>query len=139
MQKTNVASVEKLKGEMRPKRVADLDLDPRNPRLPEELIDAPQESLLEYLFENAVLEELAQSLADNGYFSHEPLIITPSSTKGRFIVLEGNRRLAALMILLGRREAQGLDLGVTLTRATRATLEYVPCYLVKTRDEVYTR
>jgi hypothetical protein len=42
---------------------------------------------------------LAQSLLDNGYFGHEPLIVLEASS--RYTVLAGNRRLATIQILMG--------------------------------------
>jgi ParB-like nuclease family protein len=128
--------VEKLKGEMVTKSIDELQLDPQNPRLPEELLGEPQEKLLGYLYNNGVLEELAQSFVDNGFFVHEPLIITRAA-KGRYVVLEGNRRLAALMILRSQPEAEGLDLGVRASRQQLAALADIPCFEVKDRNEVY--
>src|SRR5690349_3725474 len=75
-----------------------LDLDPSNPRLPEEIQGKPQAEILTYLWENDVLEELVDSYLANGYFQSEPLITLQEKSKRRTVV-EGNRRLAALMIL----------------------------------------
>ena len=81
-----------------PVNVADLRLDPENPRLPEEVQGGTQAELLRYLWENDVLEELIGSYLSNGYFESEPLIALPPKD-GLRTVVEGNRRLAALMIL----------------------------------------
>ncbi|MCS3442453.1 hypothetical protein [Microbacterium phyllosphaerae] len=81
-----------------PISVTELDLDPFNPRLPEELQGGSQSAILKYLSENDVLEELVDSYLSNGYFESEPLITLPPDG-GRRIVVEGNRRLAALMIV----------------------------------------
>lgn len=43
------------------------------------------------------VRELVLSMAASGYFSHEPLIVTEEG--GKLVVIEGNRRLAALRIL----------------------------------------
>jgi hypothetical protein len=75
-----------------------LDLDPNNPRLPEELQGQSQADILTYLWENDVLEELMDSFLANGFFQSEPLIVLPPQGDRR-VVVEGNRRLAALMIL----------------------------------------
>ena len=55
-----------------PKEVADLELDPQNPRLPEIVQGKSQSELLKHIFEHHVLEEIAQSYADNGFFPREP-------------------------------------------------------------------
>ncbi len=125
-----------LKGELKERKVDLLDLDSHNPRLPEELIGKPQPIILRYLYDNLVLEELAQSFLDNGFFVHEPLIITPG-TKGRYIVLEGNRRLAALMILHGRPEASDIAFDLEIPEGRLDELKAVPCFEVKKREEVF--
>ena len=91
--------------------VADLLLDPENPRLPEDLQGADQPELLRYLNDETVLEEIIRSLNDNGFFEHEPLIAYEDDELEGYVVLEGNRRLAALKVLLGAPEArdQGLE------------------------------
>jgi hypothetical protein len=78
-------------------RVTDLHLDPKNPRLPEDLSKS-EPGLLKYFYDNGVLEELAQSFLDNGFFEQEPLSVLARKPSG-FTVVEGNRRLATLMIL----------------------------------------
>jgi ParB-like nuclease domain len=132
-----MTSVKDLKGELVDRDVESLDLDPQNPRLPEELAGSPQRDLLRYLSENLVLDELAQSFVDNGFFMHEPLIIMPSK-KGRYTVLEGNRRLAALMILHGRLEAEELSFDIEIPKRALDRLKKIPCYEVKNRTEVYS-
>jgi len=76
-----------------------LELDPANPRLADGLENAKQPQLLEMLAREYELTELGQSLADNGYFSEEPLVVVPAPTASRWRVVEGNRRLAALKLL----------------------------------------
>jgi hypothetical protein len=116
-------------------------LDPENPRLPEELQGAGQEAILRYMSDTAVLDELIRSMADNGYFQHEPLIVGPERLGGRHVVLEGNRRVAALKILhrTPEAEAEGLepDLEEPLSASAREELEVIPCYEVDDRDEVH--
>ena len=120
--------------------VSELLLDPDNPRLPEELQGGPQGELLTYLNNEAVLDELVRSLNDNGFFDHEPLIAHPSD-RGRYVVLEGNRRLAALKVILG--EPDALDQGIypvldsPPSKQRIAELRQVPVYVVDDRDEVH--
>ena len=94
--------------------VEKLLLDPRNPRLVEFTIPAKptQSDLLKALYQQMAAEELAMSIAYNGYFEHEPLIIERRSD-GKYTVVEGNRRLAAVMLLLSaqlRRQLKATDL-----------------------------
>ena len=80
-----------------------LRLDPENPRLPEdsdELDRSSQESIARYMDTAYEVEELGVSIAERGFQATEPLWITPSlEDEGAFTVVEGNRRLAALMFL----------------------------------------
>ena len=80
---------------------SELLLDPINPRLGEYGIkeNATQTDLVKVLWEKMAVEELAMSIAYNGYFEHEPLLVEPNA-KGELVVIEGNRRLAAVKLLL---------------------------------------
>ena len=123
--------------------VADLRLDEQNPRLPEDIRETSQPEILEYLFESAVLDELARSYIDNGFFAHEPLIVTPHEDEpGAWVVLEGNRRLAALKVLLRDEDTQAVEDALSfdfedeLSAEDRADLLAVPAFPVASRDEV---
>ena len=121
--------------------VRDLRLDASNPRLPEHLRGADQSRLLEYLHATAALDELAKSFVDNGFFPHEPLIVSQPDDGGRHDVLEGNRRLAALTILLGLPATEQVsDVEITLdpppTSEQLAALHSVPCVIVDNREDV---
>lgn len=57
-----------------------------------------EEDLLLRLWRDFAVDEVALSIAHNGYFRHEPLFVT---TEGdQHVVVEGNRRLAAVLLLL---------------------------------------
>jgi hypothetical protein len=120
--------------------VALLDLDPENPRLPEELQGSNQAEILTYLYENDVLEELMDSYIANGYFVVEPVLVLPPNDAGRRFVVEGNRRLGALMILLQLPPAIESDISRTqeepLPKATLDGLRHIPGVEVSSRDEL---
>lgn len=75
-----------------------LRLDPENPRIPEthRMNDTAELAvLLEMGFE---AYPVAQSIAELGFFNAEPLIVIPDASElGSWIVIEGNRRLTALL------------------------------------------
>src|SRR4051812_8364551 len=77
-----------------------LHLDGKNPRLAEfALGNKPtQTELLGILWQKMAVDELAMSIAARGYFTHEPLFV--SEEDGHLVVIEGNRRLAAIRLLL---------------------------------------
>ena len=79
--------------------VSNLHFDHENPRLVEYGIQAktPENDILTILWEAMDVEELVLSIASSGYFPHEPLIVCREDRKN--VVLEGNRRLAALKVL----------------------------------------
>ena len=119
--------------------VSDLLLDPLNPRLGEYGIDkdATQADLLKVLWEKMAVEELAMSIAYNGYFEHEPLMVEKSA-KGDLVVIEGNRRLAAVKLLLdgnARKALKATDLP-SLKPETRAEISKLPV-IFATREDVW--
>ncbi|WP_347755639.1 hypothetical protein [Agrococcus sp. ProA11] len=66
--------------------------------------------MLVHLYRRAALQELAESIYSNGYFSSEPLIVSGADASGKRTVLEGNRRLATLLILAQDPRATAGDL-----------------------------
>jgi ParB-like nuclease family protein len=77
-----------------------LYLDRQNPRLFES--GGSQAELVSTIWRNFAVEEVAISIAANGYWDYEPLVATPQD--GRLVVIEGNRRLAAVKLLLSEEE-----------------------------------
>jgi hypothetical protein len=78
-----------------------LHFDPENPRLPQKLIDSHDElKVIDYMVRNGNIVELMQSIGETGYSVAEPLLVVPrNNDPGNYIVVEGNRRLAALKLL----------------------------------------
>ena len=86
------------------REVKDLLLDDDNPRLSAIGEPKSQDELTQVLWDEMAVSEVALSIAANGYFEEEPLFIVPGDPKkqeqkGKFIVVEGNRRLAAVKLL----------------------------------------
>ena len=77
--------------------VASLHLDTKNPRLGRETNRAPRQ-LIQYLFDHDKALEVAQSIVARGYFPNEPLLAIEEGERS-LVVVEGNRRLAALKAL----------------------------------------
>jgi hypothetical protein len=87
--------------------ISELQLDPLNPRLPEDVQGGSQDELAEYVAQAYDALSVATSIAEHGYFESEPLIAVPEGTA--FVVVEGNRRLTALLGLTNDRIRQFLD------------------------------
>jgi hypothetical protein len=98
-----------------------LHLDADNPRLPENIQGQNEAELLRSLYKGFNLNELIDSMSQNGYFDEEPLVVIPRNVPGKlskadisstefeefikkdtttFTVVEGNRRLAAAKLLV---------------------------------------
>jgi hypothetical protein len=115
-----------------------LCLDAKNPRLAELSFGAhpTQDTLLRALWENMAVDELALSISASRYFSHEPLFVTEE--EGELVVLEGNRRLAAVLLLLDpqlRRRLRATDLP-TISPSRAEELSRLPV-IRTTRREIW--
>ena len=79
-------------------KLDELYLDEKNPRF----ITPPnssQQSIVDYLIENEEVEQLASDIAKSGgLYAGERIIVTEE--KGKWVVLEGNRRVCACKILM---------------------------------------
>lgn len=87
--------------------VTTLHLDPLNPRLPSSKQNLTQNEIIAELIRHDNVLTLAQRIAGNGYFSFEPLVVIKE--KFGTVVVEGNRRLAALKLLINPDLASGAD------------------------------
>jgi hypothetical protein len=72
-------------------------LDAHNPRFYGVDGSSDQQSMLRTLWREFSVDEIAMSIAANGFFPYEPLFAARES--GGYVVVEGNRRLAAVKLL----------------------------------------
>lgn len=80
--------------------VSDLKLDLFNPRLPKSKQGKDEKTVIEYMLLEAATTELMLAIAENDFFAGELLlVIEDTSDKGKYIVIEGNRRLTAVKLL----------------------------------------
>ena len=113
-----------------------LAFDRRNPRFtpdksPHNSSDA---AIVEYLDRTADLGELVKSIGASGYVDIEPLIAIGRGNE--LVVLEGNRRLAALKALLDPQLAHDANLSVpVLTSQVRATLDAITVFKVDAEED----
>ena len=136
-----------------------LHLDSENPRLPEEAQGKGEPELLNVLYKVFNLDELADSMAKNGYFDEEPLVVIPrklprslegvdinspkfltfiNNDSTEFIVVEGNRRLATVKILLDSklREALHVKNWPSISEEVADDLRILPGIVYLKRSEV---
>ncbi len=107
--------------------VSELAFDLQNPRLVE--FDLPKSAsdkdVLEILWEAMDVHELVLSIHASGFFQHEPLIVT--SENGKIVVIEGNRRLAAVKALLDPMTVQAHTNAIpSIDKRARDKLKFLP-------------
>lgn len=86
---------------------ANLLFDGQNPRMVEFGVNEySEEQLINLLWREMAVEELVMSILAMGFFDHEPLYVMRRSD-GKMIVLEGNRRLAAIKSILNPEMVKG--------------------------------
>jgi hypothetical protein len=84
-------------------RIEDLRFDSLNPRLPSRIEGGTREDVLGWMLDDSSILELMGSIGEQGYFEGEPLLVVPyaeGSADPPYVVVEGNRRLAAVLLLL---------------------------------------
>lgn len=120
-------------------------LDEENPRLASGKGGDTQEDLLKVLWTEMSVDELALSIAANGFFPEENLLVIPSNpqekneNKKKYIVVEGNRRLAAVRILINdelRNRIKATDIP-KITLKQKQELDKLPVAIYKNRKELW--
>lgn len=122
----------------------ELNLDPLNPRLGRDVTGnntASQGKVLE-LMKDWTLEELAVSFVENGFWPQEALIVVKEKLYGSVVkvVVEGNRRLAALRLLKlateGKSPGRKWDEIVSENKVRSILFTKVPYLVADSRAEV---
>jgi hypothetical protein len=115
----------------------DLDFDPDNPRFLNEVDGSDMASILKFMIDDAGLIELTRSIASQGFFPGEPLLVSPHLT-GRWIVVEGNRRLAATKLILDPTLALNRTETVAAVAALAGDRDFtqVPCLVFDDRPSI---
>lgn len=112
-----------------------LDFDIANPRFTPDKrpVDDSDKAIIELLDRTSDLGELVQSISYNGYIGIEPMIVYARGD--RLVVLEGNRRLAALKVLRSPELAEACRISVPqLSDTVRESLETILVYRVEDKD-----
>jgi len=129
-----IAAIPRKEAEKKPeeKDVNELYLDPKNPRLADTPHTGSQASISRALKQDFNLEPLIDSMNRNGFFWEEPLVavLEPlAELKGKkvLVIIEGNRRLAALKTILNEKDVYSAE--------ARRRLEKVPVIVRDNRKE----
>ena len=114
---------------------SDLYLDPENPRIGfEEFSVDDQEGILRWLWRNKSVSELVDSILANGYWEHEELFA--ANEGGRLVVVEGNRRLAAVKVISDPdlRETPGVQLNREPSQTVLDSIRELPVILASRKE-----
>lgn len=132
-----------IKSEINFAALDDLYLDPTNPRLGRENTgqDLSQDKVLD-LMQDWNLDELAVSFLESGFWPQEAVLVVNEKLYGSncLVVVEGNRRIAALIML--RNAIRGKPLSkkwaqlVNGKKAPKGLFEKIPFTLVDSRKDV---
>lgn len=121
-----------------------LHFDYKNPRLAEFNLDpsVDEGEILKLLWETMAIEEIVLSIAASGFFQHEPLIIVEEVVRKKKlqIVIEGNRRLAAVKSILYPQLLEEKDIPhnkISVPKGVIKDLKTLPVIRVKSREEAW--
>ncbi len=112
-------------------------LDPDNPRLAElKLTIKEQDRILLWLWKNKAVSELVDSMLASGYWRHEELFVSREADK--LVVIEGNRRLAAVRLLLEPETRTRLNIKADWNPSPKVTesLKQLPV-IIRPRAEIW--
>lgn len=123
--------------------VKELHFDPNNPRFfngQGQVFDSEQD-VIDFMLRAEAISDLVYSIGQQGFFAAEPLIVIEK--EGKYIVAEGNRRLAALKVLNAANAAGSETAAFSLPAnivAIAESLEHhpqeVPCLVYQSEAEV---
>lgn len=118
----------------------DLTFDYRNPRIAEFLPTpkTPEKEIIKILWNVMGVEEIVLSIKASGFFVNEPLIGILED--GQKIVLEGNRRLAAVKCILNPSIADFIGMNKNSLRVSQdvqTSIEEIPIIFVHNREDAW--
>lgn len=119
---------------------SDLHFDFRNPRVAEFLptAETPEKEIIKILWNVMGVEEIVLSIRASGFFKNEPLIAIEEN--GKKVVLEGNRRLAAVKCILEPQIADFIGINkntLAVSQEVKDTLAEIPVIFVDDRKDAW--
>ena len=125
-------------------KLGDLCLDPLNPRLGRNNTgpDVSQDEVLELMRDWTLDELIVSFLESGGFWTHEAVLVVEEPLYGatRLVVVEGNRRIGALMYLRmaldGEKVPRKIAEIAKNAKPPRSLFERIPCIKVDSREDV---
>ena len=131
----------KKKLDIRPLQTEDLLLDNENPRFAGAQKGISQKEIAKNLWEDMHLEELISSIAVNGYYQQEPLLVVKKTGTNNYIVIEGNRRLASVKILIDPKLAKHVGARLSelpkINKKATKELQSLPAIIYPSRKDLW--
>lgn len=114
--------------------------DTENPRMAQYEKTADENKILNDLWDNMAVNEIVMSILANGFFQNEPMYaIASPKQEGKYIIIEGNRRLAAVRAILKPEliKSKGMQRYVNqITEQIKNEInEGLPVVVLKSREE----
>lgn len=127
-----------MKQDIRFVSIDNLQLDLENPRLPKSKQGINDEVVIEYLLLEAATSELMESIGENDFFVGEMLLVIPNKEKAdNYIVIEGNRRFTAVLLLNHPELAKVRKAAIKeIVDSAKYKPTSLPCLVFETREEI---
>ena len=118
-------------------KVSELYFDAKNPRLVEYSQLKTEDEIIQALWDNMAVNEIVMSILANGFFENEALYVIKES--GKYVVVEGNRRLAAVKLILSPDRCKGMTKYANkITEDLQKDLEEgLPVIVLEKREEAW--
>lgn len=116
-----------------------LRFDPQNPRFPTSIDGQQIEVILQFMLQDAGLLDLMGSIAKQGFFPGEPLLVAPNPLESdTWLVVEGNRRLAACTLLAEPSKAPTKKQAVMeiANNTDLSRIDPIPCLKFQSREGI---
>lgn len=118
----------------------ELSFDFKNPRIAEFGLTAktPEQDIIKILWDVMGVEEIVLSIRASGFFEHESLIAIKED--GKKVVIEGNRRLAAVKCILDPDLADYIGINkntLLVSEGAKETLRKLPVIFVNERQDAW--
>lgn len=117
---------------------SELEFDFDNPRLMDG--EGPQPTkepeMIDWLWKNADVAELTESISQSGWMQFDDMVVMKADGANHYVVLEGNRRLAALKLFTKPGLAASLDIPLPdLGAKQKESLQQIWVKAVPSRDD----
>lgn len=110
-----------------------LEFDEKNPRLPD-TVSRKENEIIKYLAAKTGIEDLMTSIGENDFFPGEAIVVTRAEN-GKYTVIEGNRRLAALRLLQNPRLSDNIRSIKKAAEEAKYKPTEIPVHVVDSRDD----